>query len=315
MNRDPLASFSKEELIALIEALTKQISMLTKRVEALEAELGKPPKTPDNSSIPPSQGHKANGESETKPKAKAHAGSHRPLHPNPTRRRDVLADRCEHCQADVSAVLQTAVHAYDRIEIPEIVPEVTRVTLHGGLCPCCRQRFRAAPPAGLAPGSPFGPNLRAFVLYLRFAQAIPFARLARLMSDLLGLEISEGALANMLEASGSTFARQARLIRDRLLSGTILKSDETSARVGKKTWWTWVFHNGDSACFVCRPNMQMSVPSNLKMSISPAFWRAVEGGINGGAEHERWGVAASRGLAGRRSWWSAGTCGSAAVGA
>src|SRR3954471_8094352 len=90
MKRDSLTSFSKEELIALIEALTKQIGVLTKRVEALEAELGKPPKTPDNSSVPPSQGHKANGESETKPKAKSHAGAHRPLHPNPTRRRDVL---------------------------------------------------------------------------------------------------------------------------------------------------------------------------------------------------------------------------------
>ena len=99
MNRDILASFSKEELIALIEALTKQIDVLTKRVEALEAELRKPRKTPDNSSVPPSQGHKANGESETKPKARPHAGSHRPLHPNPTRRRDVLADRCEHCRS------------------------------------------------------------------------------------------------------------------------------------------------------------------------------------------------------------------------
>jgi transposase len=272
MNRDTLASFPKEELIALIEALTKQISMLTQRVEALQAELGKPPKTPDNSSIPPSRGHKANGESETKPKAKAHAGSHRPLHPNPTRRRDVLADRCEHCRADVGAVLQTTVHAYDRIEIPEIVPEVTRVMLHGGLCPCCRQRFRAPPPAGLAPGSPFGPNLRAFVLYLRFAQAIPFARLARLMSDLLGLEISEGALANMLEASGSTFARQASLIRDRLLSGTILQSDETSARVGKKTWWTWVFHNGDSACFVIRPSRGKAVVGEFLGAVRPDFW-------------------------------------------
>src|ERR1700759_1339449 len=272
MNRDTLASFSKEELIALIEALTKQISMLTKRVEALEGELGKPAKTPDNSSIPPSQGHKANGASETKPKAKAHAGSHRPLHPNPTRRRDVLADRCAHCRADVSAVLQTAVHAYDRIEIPEIVPEVTRVTLHGGLCPCCRQRFRAPPPAGLAPGSPFGPNLRAFVLYLRFAQAIPFARLARLMSDVLGLEISEGALANMLEASGSTFARQASLIRDRLLSGTILQSDEPSARVGKKTWWTWVFHNGDSACFLIRPSRGKAVVGEFLGTGRPDFW-------------------------------------------
>ena len=192
MNPDALVSFSKGELIALIEALTKQIDVLTKRVAVLEAELGKPSKTPDNSSVPPSQGHKASGESEPKPKTKPHAGCHRPLHPNPTRRRDVLADRCEHCRADVSAVAQAAFHAYDRIEIPEIVPDVTRVILHGGLCPCCRRRFRATPPAGLAPGSPFGPNLRAFVLYLRFAQAIPFERLARLMSDLLGLEISEG---------------------------------------------------------------------------------------------------------------------------
>ena len=272
MNPDTLAQFSKEELIAQIEALTKQIDVLTKRVEALEAELGKPPKTPDNSSVPPSQGHKASGESEPKPKAKPHAGSHRPLHPNPTRRRNVLADRCEHCRADVCAVPQAAVHAYDRIEIPEIVPDVTRVTLHGGVCPCCRQRFRAPPPAGLAPGSPFGPNLRAFVLYLRFAQAIPFERLARLMSDLLGLEISEGALANMLEASGGAFARQASLIRDRLLSGTILQSDETSARVGKKTWWTWVFHNGDSACFLIRPSRGKAVVGEFLGAVRPDFW-------------------------------------------
>jgi hypothetical protein len=26
--------------------------------------------------------------------------------------------------------------------------------------------------------------------------------------------------------------------------------------------------------FSCRPNVQMSVPSNLKMTVSPAFWRA-----------------------------------------
>jgi len=272
MDRDALASFLKEELIALIEALAKQIDVLTKRVAALEAELGKPSKTPDNSSVPPSQGHKASGESEPKPKTKPHAGCHRPLHPNPTRRRDVLADHCEHCRADVSAVPQAVVHAYDRIEIPEIVPDVTRVTLHGGVCPCCRHRFRATPPAGLEPGSPFGANLRAFVLYLRFAQAIPFERLARLMSDLLGLEISEGALANILEDSGAAFSDQAGLIRERLLLGTILQSDETSARVGKKTWWTWVFHNGDSACFKVRPSRGKAVVAEFLGEFRPEFW-------------------------------------------
>jgi hypothetical protein len=39
--------------------------------------------------------------------------------------------------------------------------------------------------------------------------------------------------------------------------------------------------------FPCRPNVQMSVPSNLKMSVSPAFWRALGGDSGGGAECER----------------------------
>ena len=65
----------------------------------------------------------------------------------------------------------------------------------------------------------------------------------------------------------------------------------------------------------CRPNVQMSVPSNLKMSVSPAFWWAVGGGIDDGAERERWRAAASRGVARRRSWRSAGACCCAAVGA
>src|SRR5713226_1663359 len=186
------SSLSSAEKDALIRTLLARVDALIAENAALRERLNLPPKTPDNSSVPPSQGHKTSGESEPKPKAKTHAGSHRPLHPNPTRRRDVLADRCEHCRADVSAIRQAAVHAYDRIEIPEIVPDVTRVTLHGGVCPCCARRFKAAAPEGLEPGSPFGPNLRAFVLYLRFAQAIPFERLARLMFDLLGLEISEG---------------------------------------------------------------------------------------------------------------------------
>ena len=45
---------------------------------------------------------------------------------------------------------------------------------------------------------------------------------------------------------------------------------------------------------MCRPNVQMSVPSNLKMSVSPAFWRALGGGIDSGAEHQRWGNGAAR---------------------
>jgi transposase len=104
------------------------------------------------------------------------------------------------------------------------------VTLHGGVCPCCDKRFKAQAPDDMAPGSPFGANLRAFVIYLRFTQGISFERLARLLSDLLGLESSEGALVNMLDAARGAFAAQTSAIRARLLSGTALQSDETGLR-------------------------------------------------------------------------------------
>jgi transposase len=56
------------------------------------------------------------------------------------------------------------------------------------------------------------------------------------------------------------------------LSGTILQSDETSARVGNKTWWTWVFHNGDSACFLIRPSRGKAVVGEFLGAVRPDFW-------------------------------------------
>lgn len=280
MRSEPdLSVLSSGDKDALIRTLLARLDDLTQRVTALEAEnaalrdrLNLPPKTPQNSSKPPSQGHKANGEPASRRKGKGHPGVARALHPNPTRHRDVLATRCPHCRTDVSDAVQVVVQCYDRIELPEIKPDVTRVMLRGGVCPCCARRFKAAPPSGLEPGSPFGPNLRSFVLYLRYTQAISFERLARLMSDLLGLRISEGALANMLDASRPAFARQASLIRQHLLCGTALQSDETSMRVGKRTWWNWVFHHGDSACFVIRPSRGSAVVEDFLGEVRPDYW-------------------------------------------
>jgi transposase len=251
MNRAVLESADRETLILLVltqaeatTSLTLQVEILSKRVAELEAKLGLPPKTPDNSGTPPSHGRKASSE-EAKPsdKRKAHRGAHRPLHPNPTSRREVMASACQHCGADVSEVPQMACEAYDHIEIPPIRPETTRVTLYAGICPCCAGKFRAPAPADMPAGSPFGPNLRALVIYLRFTQGISLERLTRLLSDILGLAVSEGAIVNMLEAARAKFAAQTDAIRRRLLSGTALESDETGLRVGKQNWWLWVFHH------------------------------------------------------------------------
>ena len=256
----------------LIAALLARIEQLAARVAELEAKLGLPPKTPDNSSVPPSNGQKPSDPAKAKDKAKPHAGAHRPLHPNPTSRRDVLALSCDGCGADVSHAPQTGVESYDRIEIPQIKPDVTRVVLHGGVCPCCAKQFRAAPPAGLEPGSPFGANLRAFVIYLRSVQGIPLARLSHVMRDLFGLGISEGALVNILSASAKPFAAQTQRIKADLLAGKALASDETGLRVGKANWWLWVFHHGQNAVFAAAKHRSKAVVADFLGEWRPDFW-------------------------------------------
>jgi len=267
-----LSLLSHEQKDALITALMAQVAALTARVAELEAKLGAPPKTPDNSSVPPSKGQKASEPAKPKAKANPHAGAHRPLHPNPTRERVVSAHVCRDCGADVSNVAQSAVQVYDRIEIPEVEPDVTRVTLKGGVCPCCARRFKADAPEGLEPGSPFGPNLRAFVIYLRSVQGIPMARLTDVLKDLFGLDISEGALINILAAARAAFAAQTNRIKQRLLSGTALASDETGLRVGKSNWWLWVFHHGDSAAFVADAHRSKAVVEIFLGRWRPDLW-------------------------------------------
>src|SRR5258707_11114094 len=88
-----LSSAEKDALIATllarIDELGKRLAVLEVENAAVRAKLDLPPKTPDNSSTPPSQGRKASSATTTKPKGKPHVGAHRPLHPNPTRHRNV----------------------------------------------------------------------------------------------------------------------------------------------------------------------------------------------------------------------------------
>jgi transposase len=275
-DKDALIAALLERIDALVArnaTLTRQVEVLSARVAELEAKLALPPKTPDNSSTPPSRGQKPSGDA-TRPAdtRKPHPGAHRALHPDPTKRRDMMVSSCGHCGADVSGAAQLACEAYDHIEMPPVAPHVTRVALYGGICPCCAKRFKAAPPADMPKGSPFGQNLRAFVIYLRFTQGIALERLTIMLRDMLGLSISEGAIVNMLADAREKFAAQMEAIRARLKSGTAIQSDETGMRVGKKNWWLWVFHHRDSAVFVCEPSRGKKIVADFLGDWRPDIW-------------------------------------------
>jgi transposase len=192
MDREALQALSRDELITLVvsqvEALAgqaAQVTTLAERVAVLEAKLGIPPKTPDNSSLPPSRGQKPNRaeRSASKRNSRPGGGSFRALSEAPDRTVTATATACPHCDHALSPEDQPGFHAYDHVDLPPIRPSVTRVHRHRGICPCCRRGFSAPAPEGLAPGSPFGPGLAALILHLHVTQAIGFERLAKLMDE------------------------------------------------------------------------------------------------------------------------------------
>jgi transposase len=258
--------------LAVNAELTSKVEALTARVAELEAKLNEPPKTPDNSSLPPSHGHKANKPPRRKRRKDRRPGVGRELHSDPDHIVEARAETCSSCAAVLTEGDQKLQAVYERIELPPIKPIVTQVRLHGGTCPHCGAVFTARPPPGLEPGSPFGSSIEALAVYLHHCQAISFERLSALFLDIFGLTISEGALANLFKRVKPRFDERALAIKQRVLVSPIVCSDETSARVEGRNWWEWVFLGTDAVLHVIEPSRGKKVPKGIFGEHRPAVW-------------------------------------------
>ena len=288
MYQDDLAKLSKEELIALALAQTAQIEELTRRIADLEAKLGGPPKTPDNSSLPPSQGRKPNrAERRAAKKRKGRPGVFRALAPNPDRTVASVAEHCPHCEHALTAADQVGFHAYDHIALPPIRPVITRIHRHRGVCPGCRRGFSAPPPAGMPPGSPFGSDLVALIVHLHVTQAIGFERLVRLLDEVFGVRISEGAIANLLGRAGASLTAAAETTAAEVRSSKVVASDETSARVAGKNWWQWVLLSSTAVHHLIADSRGAAVLTDFLGQTKPDVWVADRYAAQAGRGNQR----------------------------
>src|SRR3954467_5396453 len=272
-----LRTLTEVEKDALIRALWAQVQALTARVAALEARLEAPPKTPDNASLPLSAGQK--GKRGETPKRRGpcqgspgrHGGGRDLVeHPDET----VIARLvcCAHCQAALDEADQKLAARYDKVDLPPVRPVVTRVERYTGQCRCCGHTTLAPVPEGLEPGTPFSRNIVALAIYLRVVHAVSYRRLARLMLELVGLTISEGALDAAFRRAMPCFDAEVGAILARLRRGRGVCSDETGVRVDGQNAWNWVFQNGEVVIHVIRHSRAASVVGEVMAGHRPVLW-------------------------------------------
>jgi transposase len=273
-NLDHLSHAEKD---ALIRALWQRLEAAERRIAELEARLGEPGKTPDNSSLPPSKGQKPNQPEKAKrvgPRqgSLGRKGGGRPLVCHPDQTVITKAPACTHCQAALTDADQVLHSRYDKIDLPMVRPLVTRVERYAGQCPCCGGVTLAPVPVGLEETSPFSGNIVALAIYLRFTHAISYRRLTQVLLHLFALHISEGALDAMLQRAKPCFDNAVAAILARLRRSRIVCSDETSVRIDGRTHWDWVFQNDQVVIHVVRDRRAASVVSEVMAGHRPSIW-------------------------------------------
>ncbi len=166
----------------------------------------------------------------------------------------------------------TPFHRYDHIDLPPVVPHTTRVELFGGRCACCGARFRAATPEGMSPGTPFGPNIHALLLYLHHSHHVRFERLSRAMNELFGLKISEGAISNAFQRLANPLEQARKAIKATLRDASVIASDETTTRINCVTHWHWVFVSDKAVLHEIAPRRAKAVAEGVLCEHRPEVW-------------------------------------------
>jgi transposase len=270
MSDDELRHLSPEQVVALVRRLEARIAEL----EAELARRGGSPKTPQNSSTPPSKGWKC----ERPPGEGAKRGP--PFgHPGTSRQRTapdwiVLCQptHCAGCGADLAAAPQARVGTSQVVELPPVQPAVLEAWRYAATCPACGATTAAAYPAGLEPTRVFGPHLEALWTYLHEQHHVSYARLVTIGRDLWRLAISQGALANALRRVATRLKAPAEAIREQVRASPVIGSDETSARVDGRTHWQWVFQTPTASYHVIVPRRNGEVVQDFLGDAVPDTW-------------------------------------------
>ena len=235
-----------------IEQLRGQLAALATELASLREQIGRSSR---HSSKPPSR----DGPGFKPPARRKGSGRKRgaqPGHPGsgpellPIERVDAVMDHhpdaCRHCGALLDGEDPDPLR-HQVIEIPPITPVVIEHRLHRLLCPCCSTSTCATLPADVE-ASHYGPRLSALVGLLGSAFPLSVSKTQVLLDQLLGIEMSRGAIAKIRERISATLEQpmQEALVFAR--QQPVAYVDETGAPTGNadgnnptgKRGWQWV---------------------------------------------------------------------------
>jgi transposase len=255
------------ELAALVGLLTARLDVLEARVVELEAEnaqlkaenaalreenaelrrqLGRNSR---NSSQPPS----ADGLVKPPPKSMRGKSGRRPgKQPgtsgsalmqvaDPAHRVSHLPAACGGCGGDLAGAVVAGEPVIRQVfDIPEVTVEVTAHEMHALTCGGCGAITRAPAPAFATGAAAYGPRVTAIAAYLSAQHHIPLARIAEILADVAGIDVSTGWISDAVTKTAQVLAPVNEQIREAIADAGVAHFDESVTRVAGKNHWLHV---------------------------------------------------------------------------
>jgi len=277
MDRESLLALDKPALVELVLQQQQLIVELRARVAELEARLAKlesPPKTPENSSVPPSQARKPNRAKRRQKKRgpkRGHVGVSR-QRAEPDATITCHATTCDGCGAALPTTGQRLIGRSQVEELPVLRTVVIEVRRYQAKCANCGKRTAAEPPDWFAPKATFGPRVEALLAYLHETHHVSYERLVELCRDVLGLQLSEGAIANALGRVATRAGPAVERIREQVKASPVINSDETGARVDGENRTHWVFQTPTASYHLIAETKGAAVIKEFLGDYRPEVW-------------------------------------------
>src|SRR5713101_3862493 len=205
----------------LMQQMQEQIADLTQQVKDLQDRLAK---DSHNSSLPPSSDRFVRQPKSLRTKSEKKSGGQEG-HPGTTLRFSEAPDEviehqvtvCSCCQHDLREVEACVTLRRQVVDIPSPQLIVQEHRAEQKQCPRCQHLTLASFPTGVAAPIQYGPMIGAVAVYLTHQQLLPLERTCEVLRDLLGVQMSEGTVGELIKRTASELAPVEQQIKEALI--------------------------------------------------------------------------------------------------
>lgn len=228
------------ELRALVSELQGEVAALRRQVGRDSSNSSQPPSKDGLGSTPrtprPSGGRARGGQP-------GRRGSGLERVAVPDRVCEVEPEACGGCGAGLAGAAGEIASTVQVFDIPPVAVSVTEYLMMRRTCAGCGHTTTAAPPAGVAGPTCYGPNVVAATTLLAASDVIGIERAADLMGALLGAPVSTGFVSRCLARLDGRLVRAGfeEELKDRLRAAAVIATDETPVNVAEEASKCYVY--------------------------------------------------------------------------